>query len=132
MRSGKTSSARRRATGDSSAKTGYWRIVPAIVFHGDRDSTVHPSNSDQVIAQLRETISGLATATERGQAPGGRAYSRTLHRDSGGKTVFEQWVVHGAGHAWSGGSPAGSYTDPCGPDATAEMLRFFLEHPLNS
>ncbi len=124
--------ARRRAAGNSSAKTGYSRIVPAIVFHGDRDATVHPRNGDQVIAQLGETISGLATATERGQAPGGRAYSRTLHRDSSGKAVFEQWVVHGAGHAWSGGSPAGSYTDPCGPDATAEMLRFFLEHPLNS
>ena len=104
--------ARRRAAGNSSAKTGYSRIVPAIVFHGDRDATVHPRNGDQVIAQLGETISGLATATERGQAPGGRAYSRTLHRDPSGKAVFEQWVVHGAGHAWSGGSPAGSYTDP--------------------
>jgi poly(3-hydroxybutyrate) depolymerase len=91
---------------------------------------VHPGNSDQVIAQLAETISGLAIATERGQAPGGRAYSRTLHRDSSGKAVFEQWVVHGAGHAWSGGSPRGSYTDAQGPDATQEMLRFFFTHAL--
>jgi poly(hydroxyalkanoate) depolymerase family esterase len=115
-----------------SVQSGYSRIVPAIVFHGDRDTTVHPGNSDQVIAQLGETIRGLATTVEHGQSPGGRAYSRILHRDSSGKAVFEQWVVHGAGHAWSGGSPGGSYTDPHGPDATGEMLRFFLDHPLNS
>jgi poly(hydroxyalkanoate) depolymerase family esterase len=104
------------------------RTVPAIVFHGDRDSTVHPRNGDQVIAQSASAATGLYTRVDHGQVPGGHAYSRTVHSDAHGQTILEQWVVHGAGHAWSGGSPAGSYTDPRGPDAGQEMLRFFLEH----
>ena len=91
---------------------------------------MHPRNGDQVVAQSRATATaGLQTGVQRGQVPGGHAYSRTLHADAGGRAAIEQWVVHGAGHAWFGGSPAGSYTDPKGPDAAREMLRFFLEHP---
>jgi poly(hydroxyalkanoate) depolymerase family esterase len=114
---------------------GQRRLVPTIVFHGDRDGTVHSCNGDRVIAQARAAAPvGLQpTATvERGQVPGGRAYRRTLHADADGQAILEQWVIHGAGHAWSGGSSAGSYTDPQGPDAAREMLRFFLEHPHSS
>ena len=105
------------------------RVVPAIVFHGDKDTTVNPRNADSVVAQSGQGAV-LRRRVETGQVAGGLAYSRMLHADASGETVIEQWVIHGAGHAWSGGSPAGSYTLPRGPDATGEMVRFFLEHPL--
>ena len=105
-------------------------MVPTIVFHADRDATVHPRNGDQVIAQAGAAIpTGLRTEVEHGQVPGGHGYSRTSHRDGEGRIVLEHWLVHGGGHAWSGGNPIGSYTDPRGPDASREMLRFFLAQP---
>jgi poly(3-hydroxybutyrate) depolymerase len=103
--------------------------VPAIVFHGDRDITVHPSNGDHILEQSMRTTS-TQKKVHRGRVPGGHAYTRTIHTDASGRGIFEHWNIHGAGHAWSGGSPAGSYTDPRGPDATREMLRFFLDHSL--
>jgi poly(hydroxyalkanoate) depolymerase family esterase len=105
------------------------RMVPAIVFHGDRDTTVVPSNAGAVVTQSAGSAV-LSACSEQGQVPGGHAYLRTVRTDAAGRGVIEQWVVYGAGHAWSGGSAAGSYTDPRGPDATSEMLRFFLEHSL--
>jgi poly(hydroxyalkanoate) depolymerase family esterase len=104
--------------------------VPTIVFHGDRDTTVHPNNGDQILEQSVRTI-GSQKKVHRGHVPGGHAYTRTILSDASGRAMLEHWNIHGAGHAWSGGSPAGSYTDPRGPDATREMLRFFLEHSLS-
>jgi len=103
--------------------------VPTIVFHGDRDTTVHPTNGDQILRSMRTTKT--QEKVHRGQVTGGHAYTRTVHGDTSGRGMLEHWNVHGAGHAWSGGSPAGSYTDPRGPDASREMLRFFLEHSLS-
>jgi len=103
--------------------------VPTIIFHGDRDTTVHPNNGGQILAQSVRTMS-TQKKVHRGQVPGGHAYTRTILSDASGRGMLEHWNIHGAGHAWSGGSPAGSYTDPRGPDATREMLRFFLEHSL--
>ena len=103
--------------------------VPTIVFHGDRDITVHPDNGDYILEQSIRTTTTQKNV-HRGRVPGGYAFTRTIHTDARGRGVFEHWNIHGAGHAWSGGSPAGSYTDPRGPDATREMLRFFLEHSL--
>jgi poly(hydroxyalkanoate) depolymerase family esterase len=102
--------------------------VPTIIFHGDRDTTVHPNNGAHAVEQA---IGATKTQKKmhRGQIPGGHGYTRTIHAD-GERQILEHWNIHGAGHAWSGGSPAGSYTDPEGPDASKEMLRFFLEHSL--
>ncbi|MEO8384196.1 MAG: PHB depolymerase family esterase [Betaproteobacteria bacterium] len=98
--------------------------VPTIVFHGDQDQTVHPRNGEQVIAAvLREEADAKV---ERGVSPKGRRYTRSRHVDKKGKRLAEHWLVHGAGHAWSGGDAAGSFTDASGPDATREMLRFFF------
>jgi poly(hydroxyalkanoate) depolymerase family esterase len=111
--------------------------TPAIIFHGDRDATVHPLNGQQVADQHAPSAAdspatgASAPTTHHGRKPGGRAYTVTQRQDKAGRTVTEHWVVHGAGHAWSGGSPTGSYTDPSGPDASREMLRFFYEHSLS-
>ncbi|MDP4005738.1 PHB depolymerase family esterase [Methylobacterium sp. NEAU K] len=105
--------------------------VPTIVFHGDGDRTVHPANGDQVIAQAM-AVSDLAETVSGGTSPGGVAYTRTLRSDATGRALLEQWVLHGVGHAWSGGSPDGSYTEPRGPDASREMVRFFLAHARTS
>jgi poly(hydroxyalkanoate) depolymerase family esterase len=103
--------------------------VPTIVFHGDRDTTVHPNNGDRILQQAANATSPT-TKVLRGEVPHGHAYTRTILTDAGGRAISEHWSIHGAGHAWSGGSRAGSYTDPQGPDATREMFRFFLEHSL--
>ena len=118
-----------KAASDHKVILGDRELVPTIVFHGDRDTTVHPNNGDQILEQSVRTM-GKQKKVHRGQVPGGHAYTRTVLSDASGRGMLEHWNIHGAGHAWSGGSPAGSYTDPRGPDATREMLRFFLEHSL--
>lgn len=105
------------------------RRVPTIVFHGDRDRTVNPRNGEQALAQAMG-VTELEKNIEEGRAPSGHAYTRTRYADEAGRIMFEAWTIHGGAHAWSGGNPAGSYTDPQGPDASREMLRFFFGHEL--
>ena len=98
--------------------------LPVIVFHGDRDTTVHPANGEEVVAQGARHLPQPGT-TEPGNVPDGHAYTRTLYPATDGTVQAEHWLVHGAGHAWSGGQAQGSYTDGKGPDASREMMRFF-------
>lgn len=101
--------------------------VPTIVFHGDSDRTVSPVNADQVLSQARGGAR-LASSSRQARASGGTDHTITVEADASGTPILEHWLLHGAGHAWSGGSAAGSYTDPRGPDASREMMRFFSHH----
>jgi poly(hydroxyalkanoate) depolymerase family esterase len=105
------------------------KSIPVIVFHGDRDSTVNSRNADQIIAQ---SLGGPAlqhqrSSTAEAKEGNGRAFTRTIYHDAAGHALAENWLVHDAGHAWSGGGAAGSFTDAAGPDASREMLRIFLK-----
>ena len=93
--------------------------VPTIVIHGTGDSTVHPDNGAKVLAAAVGAASGVTAET-------GDDRTATVHRDGTGRVIAESWTVPGLGHAWSGGSSAGTYCAPGGVDASAEMMRFFL------
>lgn len=100
---------------------------PTILFHGDRDTTVHPANADGFVHRLRQSCgSTLAVETRTGRSDRGRDFTRTSYRPLGGDVLLETWLVHGTGHAWSGGKVFGALTDSAGPDASKEMARFFL------
>ena len=110
--------------------------VTTIVFHGDRDHTVQHSNGAAILKQASEAYGAgvanrdtLSTSTEQGIAAGGRKFSRSLHTAGDGRPHLELWTLHGAGHSWSGGDSSGTYTDGSGPNASAEMVRFFLAQP---
>lgn len=113
-------------TGGSPVKTS---TVPLIVIHGDRDTTVAAINADKLVLSRREVGDTVAQhGPSRTTLATGRSCSHTTYTNRDGDAVIESLIVHGGGHAWYGGSPAGSYTDPQGPDASAEMIRFFLQH----
>lgn len=99
--------------------------VRTIVFHGESDHTVSPSNGELIVAQARASLRHSTQELQMGRS-GNRAYRRTVIKDERGTIHLEYWAITGLAHAWSGGRPEGSYTDPLGPDASREMLRFFL------
>ena len=103
-------------------------MPPLIVFHGDADATVNARNGDAVVSAALGH-GGDAPRTTEGVSGKGQRFTRRVHPASADRATVEHWQLHGAGHAWSGGSSRGSFTDPRGADASAEMLRFFLAHP---
>jgi poly(hydroxyalkanoate) depolymerase family esterase len=103
-------------------------FVPTIVFHGLSDNTVHPKNGRAVLDRALEVHPELTSKTVKVTASSGRTYRQTRHDLGCGRSMAEHWEIEGADHAWSGGQAGGSYTDPNGPDASREMLRFFLQH----
>jgi poly(hydroxyalkanoate) depolymerase family esterase len=105
------------------------KAIRAIVFQGKSDKTVNPANADNIVTQLLTAfdpgVSGQH-AESAGTTAGGYHFTR---RTYGNPVVIEEWSVDELGHAWSGGSKEGTYVDANGPDATREMMRFFLAHP---
>jgi poly(hydroxyalkanoate) depolymerase family esterase len=103
--------------------------APTIIFQGSADETVHPRNGEALLAQWLacrswSTVAGARLREESGES--GRRYVRRYITGEDGRPLLEHWAVEGLAHAWSGGDPGGSFTDPTGPDASREMLRFFL------
>ena len=120
------------------------RVVPTIVFQGQSDFTVYPVNGDQIVEQWMATDHlasngtyngnfSSPTTTTNGQVSGSSGHSYTVQtwNDSNGNEIEEYWKINGMGHAWSGGSSSGSYTDPNGPGATNAMYTFFMNHPMH-
>ena len=111
------------------------QAVPVIVFHGDRDHTVQQTNGAHIVQQARDAHgaqagdAGLRVSTQAAsRRAAGASAARSMPTPTG-QARIESWTLHGAGHAWSGGHASGSYTDGTGPDASAEMVRFFLALP---
>ena len=103
------------------------RPLPTIVFHGDQDNVVHPSNAGGFLLHLqRSSAAPLFSRAEQGRSPGGRHFTRSIYRHGPADVRLEDWRVHGGGHGWSGGRAFASYTDPAGPDASRAMAHFFL------
>ena len=101
--------------------------VRTIVFHGSSDNTVHPSNGHGIAQRARRINAPQSIETSMSGHAVGRRFTREVSSGPNGAGLVEYWAIDGQGHAWSGGQPGGSYTDPKGPDASAEMVRFFFE-----
>ena len=112
------------------------RPVPSIVIHGTADRTVAPVNAIQVLRQAM-TANHLAapqtcehdparpTTSRRVQAHGRYPYVQSRWTDERGTLMHELLEIDTLAHAWSGGAPGGSFSDPRGPSATEAICTFF-------
>jgi poly(3-hydroxybutyrate) depolymerase len=138
----RSSDPREAAQEAASAMGSHARPMPVIVFHGDQDTTVPATNADQLVSQWVTTddlvddgaqngsIAAQPTKVSQGQVPNGRSYTLRSYSDRQGKELIQYWLVHGMGHAWSGGCRCAPYSDPSGPDATGAIYAFFMNHPM--
>ncbi|WP_394003269.1 alpha/beta hydrolase family esterase [Luteimonas sp. WGS1318] len=122
---------RGKARGADAARVDDVPRVPTIVLHGTADRTVQADNGHAIVDDAIADRPGAPPL--RALAPAalhvnGRAATRTGFADPNGHVHVEHVVIDGAGHAWSGGDPAGSHTDGRGPDASALILAFCLTH----
>jgi poly(3-hydroxybutyrate) depolymerase len=75
-----------------------------IVFHGDQDRVVHPSNAGEFLRNLERSRSGpLLLRSFSGTSASGRPFTRKVYATIKGEALLEDWTVHGSGHGWSGG-----------------------------
>ncbi|WP_110515093.1 extracellular catalytic domain type 1 short-chain-length polyhydroxyalkanoate depolymerase [Herpetosiphon llansteffanensis] len=118
-------------------------VVRVMVVHGSTDAVVAPINGQQVVqqwlttndylddSQRNNSVDANVDQTIADTVPNGRSYTRTIYNNAANQPIIEHWAVNGMGHAWSGGSTAGSYTDPQGPKASNEFWRFFSQTTAN-
>ncbi|MGY3437481.1 MULTISPECIES: extracellular catalytic domain type 1 short-chain-length polyhydroxyalkanoate depolymerase [unclassified Marinovum] len=115
---------------DTARRSAEGNATRSIVFHGSADATVHPSNGGRIARDVLDRSPGQTIQTERQEVSSGRQVTVTTTTGPDGAPELEHWVIDGLGHAWSGGQAGGSYTDPKGPNASAEMIRFFFDAPI--
>lgn len=114
------------------------RLPPLVVFHGTDDEAVDPGNARRILeswhaaaamltsgAAAEDDLPALPDPAGRESGEEGRPFERLRWPADAGRGPMELWRVEGLGHAWSGGSPEGSYADPEGPSATRALVRFF-------
>ena len=118
------------------------REVPVIVFQGDQDKTVPEVNAEQLVQQWQATDDWADDGARNSTIPadpvkvkdpapsgGGHTYTVRDYADGQGNELIQFWVVHGMGHAWSGGCDCEAYADTNGPNESAAMYAFFMSHP---
>jgi poly(hydroxyalkanoate) depolymerase family esterase len=103
-------------------------VKSTIVFHGDADLTVSHRNAGKIIARARGCVDYKETITHSLLDAHGRKAGYTRHASTCelGTVRFEQWDLHNVGHVWSGSSIADGEAKTTTPDASREMIRFFL------